>query len=51
MLDTNKVVLRMLLGLAYQKLTIPEADFHFDRRLTSELLRPINRTHHMLPEE
>ena len=51
LLDAYKVALWMFLRLAYQKLTIPKTDFHLDRGLPSELLRPINGTRHVLPEE
>ena len=51
LLDTYEIALRMFLRLTYQKLTIAEADFHLDRGLTSELLRPINGTRPTLPEE
>src|SRR5712691_10859910 len=50
LLDTDKVAFRMRLCLPDQKLAIPKADFHLDRGLTSELLRPINGARHMLPE-
>ena len=51
LLDAYEVAFRMFLRLAYQKLTIPKADFCLDRGLTPELLRPINGTRPMLPEE
>jgi hypothetical protein len=51
LLDAYEVALWMLLCLVYQKLTIAEADLHFDRGLTPELLRPINGPCPTLPEE